>query len=254
MAKYRIRYLHGYPSVIYDFACYCEEGRPAWVAALRSMLRGAFPGSEFPHPVYRDKIESVFGIPSVSWYGYTERTILAWEAGDRYCYVPFHTYGFAEAVQNPSTGRMTLVGTSYYSNASPFIRYDTGDEVEVVASEGGLLRAFRITGGRQGDYVIDRSGKRISLTGLVFGRHHKIFGKARFVQVTQNQPGKVVFVITPKSQLLSGDLLRSDFDLAGIDMEFACLVVDSPILSPMGKVLLKVDADLLPSATVLPLY
>jgi phenylacetate-CoA ligase len=241
LRSYDIRYLHGYPSALYDFACYCEQNDPELVDLLAHKLEGAFLSSEFPSHVYRNKIESVFHIPSVSWYGHTERAILAWEEEAPFVYTPFQTYGFAETLLDNDAQTTKLVATSYYNIASPLIRYDTGDEVSVISSTAGILQAFRVEGGREGDYVIDSTGKKISLTGLVFGRHHRIFNKAKFFQVYQSEPGKVKIIITILNNKISEYELPSYFDLSGINIDFTFEQRDAPILTPGGKVILNIS-------------
>lgn len=241
--RYRnIRYLHGYPSALYDFACYCESQEPELTAWLRTKLKGAFLGSEFPTQVYRNKIETVFNIPTLSFYGHTERAVLATERDEPFVYNPFQSYGFAEAVLDPERQTMKLMGTTYYNIASPLIRYDTGDEIEAVEKCGNILTSFRIAGGREGDYVTDVNGKKISLTGLVFGRHHQIFDRAKFIQVSQEEPGQMTFYVTPNGQRFVNKELADLFDLSGIDMVFDFIQLKDPILTPSGKIGLKVNA------------
>ena len=241
----RIRYLHGYPSAIYDFACYCEGEAPELTRRMRRDLRGAMLSSEYPSPPYRAKIESVFGIDTVSWYGHTERAALAGERRQRGVYEPFQTYGYAEAVDDPHTGKCRLMATAYYNTASPFIRYDTADEIRVEREEGGVLAAFAIEGGRQGDYVEDRRGKAISLTGLIFGRHHKAFSVANFILVHQDRPGHMMLLVTPRGEL-DREVLASLFDLTGVDMHFSYRLVGEPFRTAGGKILLKVAGELPP--------
>ncbi|MFP4353994.1 MAG: hypothetical protein ACLFUJ_02635 [Phycisphaerae bacterium] len=237
----KIEFLHGYPSAIHEFATCPELQASPVMQTLRQTVRAVLLGSEYPAPIYRDRIEQTFDCTSISWYGHTERAILAWEADQRYLYQPFQTYGFTEVVEVPGSDQPHLLGTSYYNFASPLVRYDTADEVEAVCQEGGLLRSFRIRGGRSGDYVVDRNGKKISLTALVFGRHHHIFDAAKFVQIAQDQPGKATFIITPLQENLPAGNLAEMFDLGGMDLECDFMVVDSPVLTPGGKVALKVD-------------
>jgi len=203
LRKHIVPYVHGYPCAIYDFACYCESEDSELVAMLKQQLRGGMFGSEFPAPIYRDKIESVLGVETVSWYGQTERVVLAWEEREKFAYSPFLSYGFAETGQDGTTGKTKLFATSYYNTASPFIRYDTGDEVSPITQNDGILEEFRVEAGREGDYVIDRNRKKISLTGLVFGRHHEMFDHARFVQVAQDQPGHVTIYVSIDRDRLS---------------------------------------------------
>lgn len=242
LRRYPVRYLHGYPSTLSDFASYCVSEDPELTAMLQLCLRGAFLGSEFPAPAYRDKITHAFGCPTVSWYGHTERAVLAWEAHSRFEYEPLISYGYAET-RLATSGQVTLVGTSYYNTASPLIRYDTGDSVEVLAQHEGALTRFRIAGGRQGDFVEDASGKRISLTGLIFGRHHRVFDQAQFVQVEQPTPGHVTLVVTARPDQLLETTLPSLFDLAGVDISFDYRLVSEPVTTRAGKVPLRIPPE-----------
>jgi phenylacetate-CoA ligase len=239
--KRKIKFLHGYPSAIYEFARNISVNAPDILRSLKRDLRGIFFGSEYPPAVYRSFIEKTFGVPSVSWYGHTERCVLAWEKSEPYVYHPFQTYGYVEAVKNESAGTWRLVATSYLNDASPLIRYDTGDEIEPVIVEGGLLKAFRITGGRTGDFVTDKAGVKISLTALIFGRHHKLFEIAKFVQVSQPEAGAMIVHITPQSSLPSPFKFESWFDTRNLNMDITYRILDRPILTPAGKVALKVN-------------
>jgi phenylacetate-CoA ligase len=238
--KNEFYYLHGYPSALAEFAANCEQLAPDVVEKLKLILRGVFLGSEFPAPLYRDRIESVFQVPTVSWYGHTERAILAWEKEEKYVYHPFQTYGYCEVIPNGETGGWRLIGTSYGNLASPFIRYDTGDDVEPVEIRDGLLVSFRIRSGRLGEFVSDRYGVKIPLTALVFGRHHRLFDIAKFIQVRQERDGEMTVIITLKETLPSGFIFADWFDSTGVDMNIKFEIVEKPILSAAGKVTLKV--------------
>lgn len=239
LRRHAVRYLHGYPSAISDFASYCQSHDEELTLVLRSALKGAFLGSEFPAPAYRDRIHAVFGCPSVSWYGHTERAVLAWEAENHFEYRPFQSYGYAE-VNDSHDNDQTLVATSYYNTASPLIRYDTEDGIEALEIQDDILSSFKVTGGRQGDYAIDLEGKRIPLTALVFGRHHRVFEYARFVQVKQSEPGHLVFLVTAEAGALDSRPLEDFFDLADIKMIFDFQLQDKPHTTPRGKVTLRV--------------
>lgn len=240
LKKHAVRFLHGYPSSIYEFACYCEQDDHELRDMLRAMLRGVLFSSEYPAPPYRKMVESTFAVRTLSFYGHTERAILASEKDRPYVFYPLHTYGFAEAVKDPATGVCKLVGTSYYNTASPLIRYDTADEISVEEVNGEMLRSFRIDAGREGDYIVDRKGKRIALTGLVFGRHHMIFNYASFVQIAQSMPGEAVFYVTRRSGVSLPDVIQDAFDTGGVDISFSCRILEKPIVTGRGKIPLKV--------------
>jgi phenylacetate-CoA ligase len=240
LAKTAVPYIHGYPSTIYDFACFCRDHDSQLHEALRNCLRGVMLSSEYPAPLYRSVIEEVFDIKTVSWYGHTERAVLAGELTEPFVYEPFLSYGYAELLANTEKETHRLISTSYHNLASPLIRYDTTDEVAPIVLNDGILESFRVEAGREGDYVIDASGKNISLTGLIFGRHHTMFNHARFIQVAQDQPGTlIVYISADVEQLPSGDL-ATYFDLSHTDFTFDFRRIDSPILTPRGKTILNV--------------
>jgi len=241
LKKEQFYYLHGYPSAIAEFAQNCETYAPDVVNVLRRTLKGAFLASEYPAPFYRDRIEEIFRISTVSWYGHTERAILAWELDQKYVYHPFQTYGYCEVIPNEKSGGWHLIGTSYGNFASPFIRYDTGDDVEPVEIKDGLLVSFRIRSGRLGEFVLDRRGVKIPLTALVFGRHHRLFDIAKFIQVRQTAVGEMTVIVTPIKSLPPNFKIEEWFDSTGLDMKTEFEIVDKPILTTSGKVTLKVQ-------------
>jgi phenylacetate-CoA ligase len=248
--RYRVSYLHGYPSAIYEFALYCQEHDPELLCMMRSNLKGVFLGSEYPMPRFRQTIEGVFGVPTVSWYGHTERCILAYERHGPFVYYPFQTYGYAEAVVQKE-GRVHLVGTSYYNRVSPMIRYDTEDEITAAHIEDSLLISFQVENGRQGQFIVDQSGKNIPLTGLIFGRHHRLFDFCSHIQVHQSQPGEATILFVPLKVGPILDLTQL-FDTANVGIQFSFCEVAQPIKTPSGKVnLLLTDSDLRRSGMLL---
>lgn len=242
VSRREVRYMHGYPSAIYAFACYCEDERPELARRMSRNLRGILLGSEYPAPVYRDKIEQVFGTASLSWYGHSEMAILAPETDEPFHYRPFLSYGLAEAVP-AGTGQHRLVGTSYFNTASPLIRYDTGDLIEPIL-ERNLLTGFRIAEGREGEFVRDRHGRDISLTALIFGRHHPAFDFIRFIQVQQVESGHVTLHVTltgeAKPSIIDWD---AAFDLTNVALTFDIEIRDHPIRTGEGKLQLLVPAS-----------
>jgi phenylacetate-CoA ligase len=231
LKKYTIKYLHGYPSSIYDFALYCKNKDTELQNLLSRQLLGAFLSSEYPYPQYRNIIEDVFDIKTISFYGHTERCILAYEKDKKYIYEPFHTYGFAEMVI--IDGESKLVGTSYYNHASPLIRYNT-DDIISGTEENGILKCFTITEGRSGEFVIDKRGNKISLTALIFGRHHRLFNVAKFIQVKQVVQGKIEIHFVADS--VSEEMAAGLFDKKNINLDITFIKRDNPMMSVSGKI------------------
>ncbi len=235
VARYKIEYIHGYPSAIYEFAKALSERQPSLVKSLRKNLKGIFLGSEYPVPIYREFAEKVFGVPSISWFGHTEMAVLAREVSQKLVYHPFHSYGYAESVEIDD--KKHLLGTTLHNYVSPLIRYDTGDLISPVSFNDGVLESFKVTEGRIGEFVIDNNGRSISLTALIFGRHHKLFEVADFVQVQQKKPGNLVVIVTTEFKDMNYDKL---FDSSGVSMNIEFKVVNQPYKTKSGKVSLLV--------------
>lgn len=240
LKRNKIKYLHGYPSAIYEFCQYAKLCGINLVELFNGHLKGVFLGSEFPLPQYREVIESQLQAPTISWYGHSEMSVLATECAQSNIYVPYQTYGYTESVPDISLSENRLICTSYYNTASPFIRYDTGDFIKNEAYIDGVLNGFSISSGREGDFVIDKNGKRLPLTALIFGRHHKAFDVSEFIQVYQPMVGFIQLFIT-SSMPISMEL----FDFNGVDMSFDIVLVSKPIKTINGKVPLLITDSLL---------
>ncbi len=229
----KIEYLHGYPSAIFEFAKFCDEDKSELLQLLKRNLKGAFFSSEFPHLHYRNPIEKIFDIQTQSFYGHTERCVMAYEKDEKYIFHVAQTYGYAEIVDN------YLIGTSYNSYGTPLIRYNTNDLVEKVTGEGDILKSFKVKQGRDGDYILDSNHKKITLTGLIFGRHHKLFDYVEHIQVYQDSPGLCSILYTSNSDI-SSEKAKELFDANNVNMNFKFIKLNEPLKTVSGKVLLKV--------------
>lgn len=236
--KYPIKYFQGYPSSIYHFFRELEQSLDyAEKQFISSKIRSLFFSSEYPLPYMIEYLKETWNLDYISWYGHSEMCVLAYDQDNSYCYRPFATYGYAEDV-----GGM-LHGTSFHNFDMPLIRYATGDLIEAEKDSAGLINHFRIKEGREGDFVEDKLGAKISLTALVFGRHHKIFNYADFVQISQNHTGSVTFYVTflevPKIQ---PNDMKNYFDLEGLCIDADFIYIRNPILTKNGKLKLRVES------------
>ena len=233
----KVKFLHGYPSAIYDFAVFCSRPENSLLLDnIQKNLSGVLFGSEYPAPVWRRYIESTFDVKSVSWYGHTERSVLAYEKKEQFSFYPFQTYGFSEAVEQEDGNH--LVGTSYYNFASPLIRYDTEDLIEPFCKDD-MLDFFKIREGRNGDFVLDKRMNKVALTGLIFGRHHELFDVCQFIQIAQEVPGtvEILYVPLPGKKV---DAPASKFNSSGVLLDFSFRELGEPVRTPGGKVKLLV--------------
>ena len=238
--KRKPKWFHGYPSSIYQFILECESA--FGVEGTRQLFKsvvGLLLSSEYPHPNQVKKFDA-YGLKWISWYGHSEMAVLAYGTNEQssnqtILYHPFVTYGLAEVEDGH------LLGTSYHNFDMPLIRYDTGDlvEQEEVKAKGDRVN-FRIKEGRSGDFVEDKGGKKIPLTALIFGRHHKAFDVANHIQIRQTEPGKATLIVSGSAEALDGKNISELFDLTNVAIDFDMEVRDQPIRSVAGKLKLKV--------------
>jgi phenylacetate-CoA ligase len=228
LSKFKIQYLHGYPSSIYMFAQFCKHNDPELLQLIRSNLKGVFLSSEYPYEIYRNLIEQVFKVDTISWYGHTERAILAYEKHEKGVYNPFQSYGYAEKFDN------FLIGTSYYNYNSPLIRYNTNDLINDCLFNDGILTSFKVSDGRVGEFVVDLSNTKISLTSLIFGRHHLLFNHSSFIQVKQLDVGYLeIFYV---SEIINPNDASQYFDSKNLNFVLKFTRIMEPFRSISGKV------------------
>lgn len=234
-----IRWVHGYPSLVSEFAKAIASSPGYELERFRARLFGVLLGSEYPAPHYRKPIAENLSVNILSWYGHSEMAVLAGELAEG-LYRALPTYGYTEAVEIENSGRYRLVVTSFDNLAHPFIRYDTGDIIAPVSDTAKGL-TFRILEGRIGDFILDRNGNRHSLTAVIFGRHHAAFADIRHVQVSQDRPGLATLLVTPATSMVAPEFLRQAFDLSGLDMDWELRLLSEPVRSKAGKIKLKID-------------
>jgi phenylacetate-CoA ligase len=124
-------------------------------------------------------------------------------------------YSYSEFVDNNNQtikkGTARLISTSFVNYATPILRYDTGDLVEINENtkkcECGMNHN-RITKliGRDQDLIVDKDGNLITLTALIFGQHFKEFQKIEKFQVVQEKIGEIEIHIIPHEAFTNSDI------------------------------------------------
>ena len=236
LEKRNIKYIHGYPSAIFNFLKELEMAlSEKEIAFAKSKLKVCFLGSEFPTPSIKKYLTTVWDLDFIAWYGHSEMCILAYEANKDNKYTPFYTYGYAEVVED------RLIGTSYFNTDMPLIRYDTGDIVGVETCKNGLIKNFSIRQGREGEFIKDLNGLKIPLTALIFGRHHKAFDLVDFVQVKQEViSGDIIFYLSTRKKINKKEL-STLLDLENVAINYRIELIPTPFKTKAGKVILKID-------------
>ncbi|MFN7139862.1 MAG: hypothetical protein ACK4UN_11040, partial [Limisphaerales bacterium] len=108
-------------------------------------------------------------------------------------------YGFVEFGPPDQDGLQEVIGTSFHNLVMPLIRYRTGDYVRLSdmpdsEKEFPWPAAVEIAG-REQEFLVSASGRRISLTA--FNMHDAIFDDLYAVQFFQDQPGVAEFRYMP---------------------------------------------------------
>lgn len=202
-----------YPSAIDTIARFLEEsGTPA-----PPNIRGILAGSENVYDEYRPRAESVFRTRFFSWYGHSEKLVLAAECEKSAEYHVWPTYGYFElldpdghAITRPGQ-RGEIVGSGFINRVIPFVRYRTGDYAVLSGQRckacGREQTVLSHIEGRwpQGDLTA-RDGSPISMTA--FNVHDDTFEATQGFQFFQSEPGQAVLRVVPTRPLAREDRER----------------------------------------------
>ncbi len=218
-------YLNGYLSSIWYFAKLLEEHK----IKINSPVKGIFLISENVDIEQRNFIEQFFNTRSITFYGHSERCVIAEEKiPNRYMFDPY--YGYTE-LKASGENRYSIVSTGFLNQIMPFIRYLTDDECY---SDG---KYYAIDGKRCSSIgLVGKNNEFLPALGFVFGVN--FFKNVLAHQYVQHEKGKAEMLIIVNGEFRKEELVTMkkeiDFHNEGIiDMEIK--VVDDLILSPRGK-------------------
>ncbi len=189
--------IRGYPSGIGELARLAREKG----YAFKFRPKGIYLTSENITPAQVSEIESVFGCPVWGQYGHTESSVFAYSRPGTQVYECLPLVGVTEVlrpdgshVSPGETGEVVVTGFS--NRAQPFVRYRTGDLAEFGGRRGAVTILNRLQG-RDVDYIIDASGAKHYLVGLIFGGHIEAFNHIAGWQLEQVAPGELNVYIIP---------------------------------------------------------
>lgn len=257
LLNYSPLHLHAYPSTATLLADLVLENRDESVFHFKTLLLG----SENVFPSQREKLRAAFpGARIFSWYGHTEQAVLApaCESSDQYHAWPF--YGLTEVVDEQGLGVEEdsvgeLVGTSFWSEATPFIRYKTEDLALRGADRcpecGRNFLMIKRVDGRKQDFVVVADGGLVSLTGLIFAQHFEAFSRVRSIQLQQDEIGVVLVRVLPGSGFSEQDgqeIEKKMVSACGGKLRVRVLPVDFLPRTSRGKHLFLVQNLKLPGA------
>jgi len=224
--SYKPQYLNGYLSSLYFFAKLLSENN----LELNAPLKGIFLISENIDHSQRQFIEDFFKVKSSTFYGHSERCIIAEElTPNEYSFDPY--YGYTEFIDNKDN-TYTIVGTGFLNKTMPLIRYKT-DDVAISLING----KYKIDGSRKS--TMGLYGKNDEFFAhAAFNFHSDIFKNVVGYQFIQKQKGiaDLLIVVNQQFHVAEIDLMKNEIDkkTKGV-IDFNIKVVDKLVLSKRGK-------------------
>ena len=237
-------YLHGYPSAIDVLAEYVlRKDLTDKLPALEAVLLG----SEGASLEQRERIERAFRTRVYSWYGLTERVVLAGECEKNDTYHSFPDYGIVEILDGAGNARDEegergeIVGTGLLNRCMPLIRYRTGDYATRLVSRCECGRAWdrftAVEGRWKQDIVIGKNGARMSVAAL--NMHGPLFERVIRYQYYQDRVGSCVLRVMGAPSFSERDrfAIESAYQAkVGDEVEFTVALVENIPLTARGKV------------------
>ena len=222
---FKPQYINGYLSAIWYFAKLLDE----YKIKLTFKLKGIFLTSENIDPRQRQFIEQFFDAGSMTFYGHSERCVIAEEITHN-CYSFDPYYGYTEKVLNDNDN-LSIVGTGFLNQIMPFIRYKTDD---ICIPEG---QNYRIEGKRSSSVGLKGlNNEFITSTGLEL--EDPVFNKITTYQFIQNEKGKadLHIIVSKDFEMAELEPIRKEINrqTKGI-IDISIKIVENLQLSPRGK-------------------
>lgn len=240
LKKYKVKYIHAYPSAVYQFLKLCNNQN-----LDLSILKGCFLGSEGLTEEQILFFKSI-KVPICYTYGHSEKLIYAGNNGVDFDLFVEPKYGYCEIIDakgnSITNGFGELVGSTYYNKYFYLIRYKTGDfaDVDGYGFCGGekMLKMKKVYGRRDKSVLYKADGTTTSLTAL--NVHGDFYEHINGMQYIQEQVGYLKCLII-KNGLFSIEDERFIKDHLSIAMggdNYICIeYVDKLIFQENGKFL-----------------
>lgn len=248
---YHPQFLYGYPSAIDMLAEF----------VLRNDLKSEMPKikaalliSEGVNVDQRRRIEQAFTTRVFSFYGHSERVVMAGECEVNSTYHHFPDYGYLEIIDKDGNSckragqRGEIIGTGFLNRSLPLIRYRTGDYAtrnEYDCDCGRCWDRFSdVEGHRNLDMLVGVNGAKISTTAL--NMHGPMFRKVIRYQYSQRVKGKFELRLMVSPDFSEEDkqiLYKAYIEKIGSELSLTIKIVEDIPLTTRGKIKL-VDSSL----------
>lgn len=166
-------------------------------AGLRLNVREIMLASEGASIAQKEALGKFFGAKIVSWYGLTEKVVLAYDEFANNRFKVFTSYGYPWIMNPDADGVGEIVGTTFVNNAMPLVNYQTGDYGKIVR-EGNCMYIERLQGRSGKDFVLESPGVRYPITAI--NLPGEIQDKIVFYQIVQNKYAKIVVLVLLRAE------------------------------------------------------
>lgn len=236
-------YLNTYPSSLNILVRYLNRaGRKP-----PKNIKGLLIGSENIYEEDRQAAEVLFGVRFFSWYGHSEKLVMAAECEKSTAYHVFPTYGYCELVDEAGKrvttpgARGEIVGTGFINRAMPFIRYRTGDYATYVGEHcekcgRAHLLIEDISGHNTLEMLVARDNSLIPWAAC--NVHGDTFEGVLQFQFKQTQAGQATLKVVPAGLVADINIPKIQQDLSAKlngKLDFDVEVVDKIELTARGK-------------------
>ena len=201
IVKHDLKFVHAYPSAAFILA------KRIYVTNRSTPIVAFLTGSETVFDNQKNLIQNILNKKMYTWYGHSEKLILAAENAhcENYHVNPF--YGYAEIIDDDGKvidkpGKSgELVGTGFMNTKMPFIRYKTDDEAEfmghVCPDCGQIGLTYKNVVGRRGaDVIYKEDGSVITTSSMMLT--YDIYQYIKGVQYYQQRKGELTIRIVPQ--------------------------------------------------------
>jgi len=190
LERWNINFIHGYPSLLREFMEYCK------IFDYKINIKGIFLGSEEISLQDNKMLQEFFKCKVISWYGQTEKIILAADPVGDGEYKVFTSYGYPYIYNPDEYGHGEIIGTTFINKALPLINYRTGDYGKVKKNNENIILTDIM--GRWGkDFVYLNEYKKIPTSSINI--HGLIQREILFYQIYQKEYGKLLIKVLPKA-------------------------------------------------------
>lgn len=241
LRKYHVHYIHAYPSSFYLFCKLCVQQN-----LNLDFIKVAFLASEGVTNEQRQFFEEK-GITIYSFYGHSEKLILAGSSPESKYYHIEENYGYCELID--AKGQVVkeqgvlgeMVGTTFCNQLFPLIRYRTGDYskyANAANSKYGRRCLEEVDGRWANSKVYKADGTYVNTASL--NLHSDIYSHIDGLQYLQNEVGKLIVCIIKNHLYTPADeqtLLTMYAKIMGSEDAVEIRYVDRLMFQPNGKFL-----------------